>query len=156
MRMLRQRNRISNLGTAIPQTSVPLCKPITRNKFKLITSFNAKICMAQLAWVRGLFWEHLTSTLFLAGVAYSRVDTQSRKRGGSFMRAQSFIISISLGGAPCVGDGEANWIVGRAVHIGSCQHTGIYNSLAHSWATICHLYWRDGGYPWLNPNTNMY
>ena len=24
------------------------------------------------------------------------------------MRAQGFIISISLGGAPCIGDGEAN------------------------------------------------
>ena len=43
-----------------------------------------------------------------------------------------------------------------AVYISSCQHTSIFNSLGHFYIPIPHLYLREGGNSWLNPNTNMY
>ena len=59
--------------------------------------------------------------------------------------------------APGVGGvGSNKRLVGGAVYISSCRHTGIYNSLALSCAPIPHLYWKERGNPQLNPNTNMY
>ena len=110
------------------------------------------------------FNPHSLEVIFMTLTRNSSVIRNDTQEPWEYTQHSGFPISILmvgealpslLEGAPVIGDGGNQQLVGGAVYNSSCQHNSICNSLAHSFTPICHLYWREGGYPQLNPNTNI-